>query len=39
MVVDVGAVTVGIAVSGEVGGGKTEYHFVKLEFKKKVHKY
>lgn len=39
MVVVVGAVTVGIAVSGEVRGGKAEYHFVKMEFKKKVHEY
>lgn len=39
MVVVVGAVTVGIAVSGEVCGGNAEYHFVKMEFKKKVHEY
>lgn len=39
MVVVVGAVTVGIAVSGEDGGGRAEYHFVKMELKKKVREY
>lgn len=39
MVVVVVAVTVGIAVSVEDGGGRAEYHFVKMELKNKVREY
>lgn len=39
MVVVVGVVIVGIVVSGEDGGGRVEYYFVKMELKNKVCEY